>query len=269
MFKETLLKAGLNNVQAEILSYLYQEKQAKASVIAQKTKRSRAIVYQELENMANLSLIEKKEAPGKIAVFSASHPSLLKNVMENRLKELQKDQQNLENSLPDIISGYNLANDRPGVRFFEGITGLKQIYEEILKENKDIYLVRSIFHPSYQKDMGRIIDEFIKKRVRKNVKVTAIAPTDVAIDEKKDQMHLFTRISVDKEKYNAPVEINIFGNKVAILSFGQELIGMIIESQQIALSLKQLFLLISVGKQTKTPAEKPEVRTIYLKPQNT
>jgi sugar-specific transcriptional regulator TrmB len=268
MFKETLLKAGLNNVQAEILDYLYQQKEAKASIIAQKTKRSRAIVYQELDNLANLGLITKQEAKQKIATFAAGHPSLLKNVMENRLKSLNQAQQSLESSLPDIISGYNLINDKPGVRFFEGTTGLKQIYDEILKENKDIYLVRSIFHSNYEKQIVPIIEEFIKKRVQKNLKVTAITPSDVVVDQSKDQKHLFTRIIVDQEKYNAPVEINIFGNKVAILSFGEELIGMIIESSQIALSLKQLFLLASF-KPTKNPAEKPDIRTIYLKPRDT
>ncbi len=52
-----------------------------------------------------------------------------------------------------------------------------------------------------------------------------------------------------KDKYDAPVEIDIFGNKVAILSFGDELIGMIIESKQIASSLRQLFILATLGTQ--------------------
>ena len=38
--------------------------------------------------------------------------------------------------------------------------------------------------------------------------------------------------------YTAPVEIDIFGDKVAILSFGKELVGMIAESKQIASIVK-------------------------------
>ena len=49
MFKKALLQTDLTPTQAEILDFLYQNKEAKASVIAKKIQRSRAIVYKELE----------------------------------------------------------------------------------------------------------------------------------------------------------------------------------------------------------------------------
>ena len=60
------------------------------------------------------------------------------------------------------------------------------------------------------------------------------------------------RFWVDKDMYDSPVEIDIFGNKIAILSFGNELMGIIIESKQIAQSLKQIFILATLGAKIKS-----------------
>ncbi len=255
MFKKVLIQADLTPSQAEILEYLYQEKEAKASEIAKQIKRSRAIVYKEVEEMAKLGIIIKKEKPNQVATFMAGHPSKLKKLLENREAQLKKDRELLNNYLPDIMSSYNLIHNRPGIKMYEGVEGLEKIYKEILNEGKDFYLIRSAYEPVYKEQILPIVNEFIKKRIRKNINVTAITPTDLHASPDKDAEWLMNRFMVSEDKYDAPVEIDIFGNKVAILSFGEELIGMIIESKQIASSLKQLFMLATLGAQTKKPAE--------------
>ena len=93
-----------------------------------------------------------------------------------------------------------------------------------------------------------VVDGFIKQRIKKKISVTAITPKDRLIKStENDAKILFNRTWIDKKYYTAPVEIDIYSNKVAILSFGKELIGIIIESPQIAKALKQLFLLSKKG----------------------
>jgi predicted transcriptional regulator len=244
MFKEALIKTDLTGSQAEILDFLYQNKEAKASEIAEKINRSRAIVYKEIDELANIGLIERKDKPGQASVFMAGHPSLLQKLIEKREAELKKDRELLNNYLPDMISSYNLINSRPGIKLYEGVGGLEKIYDEILNEGKNFYLIRSAYEPIYKEKIVPIVNEFIKKRVKKNITVTAITPSDIEIDTSKDSNWLMTRFIVTKNSYNAPVEIDIFGDKVAILSFGTELIGLIIESEQIANAFKQIFSLI-------------------------
>ncbi len=255
MFKKVLLQADLTPSQAEILEYLYQNKEAKASEIAKKIKRSRAIVYKEVEELANIGVIERIDGPNQVSIFRANHPSQLKKLLDLRENKLKKDRELLNNYLPDMISGYNLMHNKPGIRFFEGIEGLKKIYNEILKEEKDFYLIRSAYEPVYKKEIVPIIEQFIKKRVAKNIKVKAITPTDIKeSSSENDAKWLMERFWVDKDMYNAPVEIDIFGDKTAILSFGEELVGMVIESRQISQSLKQLFLLAVLGTKIKKAA---------------
>ena len=241
------LQIDLTPSQAEILEYLYQNREAKASEIARQIKRSRAIVYKEIEEMVKLGIAEKKQGPGSVSLFTAGHPSLLKKLLDNRESQLKKDRELLNNYLPDIISSYNLINNRPGIKMYEGVEGLKQIYDEIINEGKDFFLIRSAYEPVYKEKILPIVDEFIKKRVKKNIAVTAITPTDVLANPAQDASWLMKRFMVNKNMYDAPVEIDIFGSKVAILSFGDELIGTIIESKQIAQSLVQLFNLAALG----------------------
>jgi predicted transcriptional regulator len=246
MYKKILQLTDLTPSQAEIMDHLFQHKDAKASDIAKKIKRSRAIVYKEVEELEIMGLLKKKQTANQVTTFSAGHPSLLKKLIKNKEDQLRRDKQLLDSCLPKMISSYNLINNQPGIRFYEGVRGLKEIYDEILDDGKDFYLIRTAYEPTYLDQVAPIVEEFIRQRLRKKIKVTAIIPSDVD-DPAKDAGWLLKRFRIDESLYTAPVEIDIFGDKVAILSFGQELVGLIIESKQVALGLKQLFMLASLA----------------------
>jgi predicted transcriptional regulator len=252
MFEEILSRTDLTPSQADILDFLYQNKEAKASQIANRIRKSRTIVYKDLEELEKLGLVEKKEKSNQVALFSAGHPSLLKKLLDQKEAQLKKDKELLNSYLPEILSSFNLARNLPGIRFFEGVGGLEKIYEEILDENKAFYLIRTAYEPTYNDKIAPIVEGFIEKRIKKNIQVTAIIPSDVN-DPKKDARWLMKRFNVAKKAYTAPVEIDIFGDKTAILSFGDELVGMIIESKQIALSLKQIFSLATSRPEKYNP----------------
>jgi hypothetical protein len=196
-----------------------------------------------LEELIILVLVNKKDDAKMISRFIAEHPSNLEKLFDQKEQETKNDKLTYLENLPGLISEFNLAYNKPGITYFEGPAGMEKIYNEILRTGENFLLIRTSHEPVFQKEILPIVETFIKKRVAKNIKVTAITPTDVKPDPAKDEKWLMRRFWVDKEKYSAPVEIDIFGNKVAILSFGEELIGMIIESKQIALALRQLFQL--------------------------
>ncbi len=256
MYKSIFLKAGLTQTQALIMEYLFDKKEDKASNIAKAIKKSRAITYKDLDELANIKVIEKIDKPNQVSIFRIGHPSHMEKFFNNRENKLKKDRELFNNYLPDMVSAYNLMNNKPGIRYYVGVEGMKTIYDEILREGKDFHLIRSAYEPVYKKEILPIVETFIKQRVAKNIKVTAITPTDIGeASAENDTRWLMERFWVDKDMYSSPVEIDIFGNKLAILSFGDELMGMIIESKQIAGSLKQLFALATLGTQIKKTAE--------------
>lgn len=139
---ETILyNLGLTRVQAEIFNCLLENGPQKASDIAKKTKRPRGVAYKGLEELANLSLVTKKEARAGIFVFTAEHPSKLEKVLNQKEKDLEKTKSAFASSLPDLISAYNLASNKPGVRFYEGEDGLKKVLDDTLTSKTDICLL--------------------------------------------------------------------------------------------------------------------------------
>jgi hypothetical protein len=167
--------------------------------------------------------------------------------------------------LGEMTNLYNTTFSKPGIQFFEGVEGVSAIYQDILRHNTNFYFVRCPHEPTYANKLQPTVQHFIKKRIAQGIHVTAITPQDAFVADtqnaelaKKDAKNLLTRIPVSLTQYNAPVEIDVYGDRVALISFGIELIGTIIESPQIAQAFRQLFLLIQHTTNTTHPARKTQ-----------
>ncbi|MCK5026934.1 MAG: hypothetical protein KAS07_00795 [Candidatus Pacebacteria bacterium] len=253
MYEDQLTKIGLSKDQAAVYECLIKHGAAQASLIARRVSLSRPLVYKILGELEEFGLVEKKEESGKIAIFHPSHPSALNNIVLKKKSKIEESEQSLVGILDKLTSDYNLHTGKPGIRFFSGTDGFKKMYQDIYITGKDLLLVRGTFEEKYNKLVLPITEEFIKSRVRKKMKVTAITPTDTSLDKKKqDAELLFDRTWVPLELYNSPVEIIIYGDKIAYFSYAKELIGVIIESPQIAQSMKMVFELARMGATKST-----------------
>lgn len=246
----SLEQAGLALDQATIYELLIQNGAMPAGKISQKTPLKRGLVYKVLDELIGMGLVLKKEVPGKVALFEPAHPLKLKELAEKKEEQAKNAQVVLGGILGQLISNYNLNGGRPGVRFFEGVSGVEKIYEDILETGKDILLMRAIYEVTYAKQLNDVVNKFVNKRVKAGLHVTALTPQDEFITPdriKLDEKNLLTRVIVKKELYNSPVEITIYGDRLAILSYGKELIGLIIESPQITIAFRQMFNLLRLG----------------------
>jgi sugar-specific transcriptional regulator TrmB len=222
----------------------------KASGIGKKTPLKRGLIYYVLGQLLEIGLVEKDET-GKVVSFRSVHPFKLKELAEKNEEKARDAKIALEDVLPRLISQFNLVSGMPGVRFFEGVSGFKKIYDDILETGKDFYLIRSVYEPTYQEKIKPIVHNFVAGRVKKGIRATALTPPrdsrlPVKSDED-DKRELYDRVRLKEGEYTAPVEIDVYGDKLAILSFGKELVGVIIESPQIALAFRDLFLLSKKG----------------------
>ncbi len=250
MYEQSLLQVGLTKDQAMVYEALVKNGPSPASRIARKTPLSRPLVYKILGELAEMELVDKKEEDGKISIFAPAHPLKLKDFVEKKIEHANNAKTALDGVLEKLSSDFNLISGRPGVRFLDGLEGMRKIYDDILMTGEDFYLIRPIFGAEFEEKMLPIISEFVKERMRKGIKVTAITPNDATSagqNAENDAASLITRTLVDVSKYNSPVEINIYGNKIAILSYDKEFIGIVIESPQISKALKQLIALVALG----------------------
>jgi len=244
------MASGLYDDQAKIYEILLKNGPLPAGKIANISQITRSLVYRVLEELEAKGLVTKEEEAKKVAIFTPAHPLNLQVLAEKMERKAKNAQIALDSILPSLSSEFNLMTGRPNIQFYEGLSGLQKIYDDILRTNKDFLLIRAGEEPVYiTQVIPELLDKFIKKRVRQDIYVDAITPIDQLTEDRKinDQKNLYNRTAIPKNDYTAPVEINIYGDKVAILSYGKELIGFIIESPQIAQSLKQLFSLIKKG----------------------
>jgi len=259
MYEEYLQKIGLTEDQARVYSLLVKHGPSQASFITRQVQLSRPLVYKVLHDLESLHLVDKVDEKGKITIFQPTHPSSLETLVQTKKNALEDSELALSTVLEKMVSEYNLAVGKPGVRFLIGAEGLKRIYQDILETNKDFHLIRPRFESTFNEHMVPIVKDFITARVRKNIHVTALTPTDIEKgNEEKDASLLLTRVWVPLSLYNSPVEVNIYGNKVAFLSYAKELVGIIIDSPQIAESMRQLFILAGHGASSITPDQKSE-----------
>jgi len=250
MFKKVLIQTDLTPSQAEILEYLYQNKEGKASEIAKKIKRSRAIVYKEVEELAKLGIVLKKERPNQVAVFMAGHPSLLNKLIEKREVQLKKDKELLDNYLPDMISSFNLLSNRPGVKYYEDKEGVMNVLNHIAKNFKpdtEIISFVKVLPSEFEKELSGAFVGFIKKRNEMNVKTRVIAidtPEGKKLKEDDGKSLRETRLAQIK---NLPLdfpggEIFIYGEEIcAVMMEKNTFFAFTVQNKSISQLLKAFF----------------------------
>ena len=234
MFKKIFLKAGLSPTQAEILEYLYGKKEDKASEIAKNIKKSRAIVYKDLDELAMLNIIEKIDKPSGIAYFRIGHPTHMEKFFDKKESEIKKDRQLFNNYLPDMVSNYNLVHSKPGVKFYEGFEGIKRVLWDTLTAKETIMSYSDV--EAIDKFMPELNKEYVARRNRLKIKKRAIIlDTPFA---RKFLENYFTDITENRFIASALFPFNtimqIYDSKVSYITLSQDSnIGVIIEDKNI------------------------------------
>ncbi len=242
MYKQIILKANLTPAQAEIMEFLYLHKNSRASVIAKKINRSRAIVYKELEVLEKLNLVEKYDTKNKVSIFNATHPDNLQELFKQREKELKKDQELFNATLPQLISDFKLKHSQPGIKFFEGINGIEQVLNDTLKTKTTILSYADL--EAINKYLPEVNKKYAKKREKYGIKKRGIV-IDTPFVHKflKNYFSEITETHLISEKlFPFGSIMQIYDNKISYISLSDEnLIGIIIEDQNIATMHRSLF----------------------------
>lgn len=228
-----LTNLGLSPNEAKIYLAALESGSASAQRIAQKARIKRTTAYSVLETMVKKDFILKTDKEGK-AKYLAQNP---KDLAE-RFKTYQKS---FENVLPELEAIHNKKEVKPKVLFFEDEEGIKKIYEDTIKEKPDVILE---FNTSdFHKTFPGFPEEYLKQREARNINALRLAPDDpIWRDHKMTDKKELSETKLIKN-FDIPIEINIYNNKVAFMSYADK-IGLIIESEPIAKSMKKIYKLL-------------------------
>lgn len=238
-----LQKLGLTQKEAELYELLLKRGELNGADIIKESGLKRATVYVSLYALEQKGLITKKDIRKKIH-FKPESPVRLMELADKALQDYERARSDLRGLLPEMVSSYLLSVERPVVSTFEGVKGLKEIYEDTLREAKPIYaLVLPIeIDPEL---LSYLKGHYVKKRTEMGIHAYVIAASNkhAKAYKQRDTIHHRTTLLVPEEKFPFQHEIDIYGDKVAIINYkkGESLIGIVIHHPQVARTMKAWF----------------------------
>lgn len=232
MLADVLRNIGLTEKEAHVYLACLELGSVVVSEISKRAKINRVTTYDILEKLIQkgfINFITKH----KIKYFDATKPDFIFDETKRKFDEFKK-------ALPDLKRLHG-ETPHPRVRYFEGIAGIKAIYSDTLTSKTEILNYANSkeirqFWPNYD-------EEYVAKRAKRKIFLRGIAPDDKEgrkVQSENKKYHRQIRL-VPERKYDFSNEINIYDNKVAIISFNEGLIGIIIESKEIADTQRVIF----------------------------
>src|SRR3989344_2315482 len=244
-YEQHLEQAGLTPHQAALYEAFIKRGAMPASRAAREANVPRTLAYSVLKQLKTMGLIDKKEDKGKVATFAAAHPLKLQERAEEAKKRSEEALTALSGALPDLLSAYNLSIGKPGVRFFEGMLGMKQVLDDSLTAKEPILSYGDL--AAIHKYIPEVNATYVKERARRKIAKRGFAPDTPEnrsfIDAYTGEFEKLTEtkfIPCDQAPFKTIMQI--YDNKVSYLSLGDDnLMGIIIEDPRIYQMHKTLF----------------------------
>lgn len=227
-----LEQIGLSEKEAKIYLKLLELREALPSTLAKRANVKRPTTYVILEQLLQKGLVSHVKK-GKLFYFRAQSPHSL-------LEDQQKKYKDLEKALPELINLNEKYTATPQMSVYEGEKGLIQIMEDTLTTKTELLCWADVdlavgslrsYYPSY-----------IAKKVKRKIWLRGIfSYSKLALRFKETgEKELREVYLIPKEKFPFKNEINIYDDKVAIISHKDQ-VGVIIQNKDIADTQRSIF----------------------------
>lgn len=257
---EILKKAGLSEAQAKVYNCLLANGTLTPVEIGEKTGQSRENSYMVAKRLVELGLIEQTE--DKKTKYRVLNPSALEVLAEKRRKIMAKNEKYVKDNLSSLLDIFYANNEMPGARTLEGIEGIKEVYRDNLRVKKDLYFLRTQADIVLgdDDDMDSFIRQYRDQRSLLGIHTYALTPM-VKVEKRiarsgRDETLKFHRVWMPDDDYTAPVEIQAYGDKVALIAFGETQMATVITSPVIAESIRQILKIMMGFYKKNFPQEK-------------
>lgn len=238
---ENLEDFGLKPQEAKVYLANLRLGQSSVGAISQEAQIQRTFVYDILRSLIKRGLASYNIING-VNQYSVVSIDRFKKAQDRKLQEL-------EELMPEIRVLQRSVGERAKVQFFEGREGLLEAQFDTLNIPKGEKILAYAASEGLYYEDNKFARNYIKERVKKRIHVRAILPASPALKKhiENDEKELRESVVLDAEKFPFTNEIDIYGNKIAILSYSGDLHAVIIESESIAKTQKLIFELAWTG----------------------
>lgn len=242
LLRDTLLLLNLEPKEIKFFESSFFLGPSTIQEITKHAKLERSTAYLIARQLIEKGLIEEDFKHYRKTLVAVS-PTKLLTLLKAKTRRLSRQEIELEEKLPELLAATNTSSNIPKVKVYTGNSGLLSIWQDILTIKQEILLWTNqetehrFFTPeNHQK--------FITDRVNKHIpmKVLAVNNTKGQSLIKTDKQTLReTKLIPESTIFSA--ETYIYGNKLAIIDYNEDIFVVSIENEQIAVSQKALFLL--------------------------
>jgi len=235
--EEVLRRFGLTDKEISVFLASLELGQTTVNEIARKSNTFRTYCYDILK-----SLMEK----GLVRYFIRSGVKYYETVEPEKLIDiLQETEDQITSILPELSSIRGSTTKKPGVQFYEGKEGIKTIHEDIIKNKPEEVLVYGNTGKHYEV-MEWYFPRYIRERVKNKIKARVINERSKLTEEmiKKTEKEELRKTRFFPKGISFPTIKYIYGNKVAMLSFDKDVVGIVIDNKNLAEGERQAFELL-------------------------
>lgn len=226
---------GLKPMESEVYLALLQAREATVSQLHEVSKIQRTYIYDILHSLEEKAIVSCVEISG-VKTYTPVSLLQLKKRQQNRIARF-------EEAIPEMLSLIGSSKNAPRVRFYEGQDGFIEAQNDTLALPKGGEILAYYTGQGFYASSPEIPKNYIKNRIAKNIKVRAIGADtpETKIWSENDKAQLRESRMVPAELFPCENEINIYGNKISILSLTDEMIAVVIESESIANTQRAIF----------------------------
>jgi sugar-specific transcriptional regulator TrmB len=244
MHKKVLESVGLKVSEAIAYEKLLSHEELTPPELADVSTITRTNSYAVLQSLKEKGIVTEYEKRGKLT-YRANSPESLKTYANMNLRQHKNNVRQLETMMPNLVSKYDILTDKIGSRSYDGIEGLNTVFEDVLREKHNFYLITANFE-SKRKSVLQNYSDFITTLKSRGIKTSVLVPHDADFNYK-----FFSKFTSDKlevkripkeHAFELGSEIIIYGNNIALISLKNDFHTVQIDSRDIAQTLKTLFM---------------------------
>lgn len=202
--------------------------------LAAKARLPRTTVHEILQQLASLGLVSFV-VKGRTRIYTAEPPNKLKRI-------LQEKEHLLESALPELNSHFHVSGRRPSVRMYEGVEGVKTVFEDTLTARNKILCGILSMADLYAIPGKKFMDAYIARRVKLGIKLRVIRSAIKEVEKTWSASHAELRdVRYAPQGMIFPTTMYLYDKKLVVIGTQKENFGMIIESEDLYTTQKNLF----------------------------
>tara|TARA_Y100000310_G_scaffold319607_1_gene375067 strand:- start:358 stop:1113 length:756 start_codon:yes stop_codon:yes gene_type:complete len=232
MNTDALRKIGLTENEIIIYLDLLKSGSSTAYEVGKRTDIYRVHVYDKVEQLMSKGLVTHIYKGAK-KYFQATDPSKIKQYLEDKRRELEIQEQEVDTLMPKLVAMTNLPREDTFVEVFKGPEGLKYFLKDIIKTAKEV-LITGINDEKYNSTIPIFMKQYFRDLRKHNIRERVITAL-------RDNIFLFGKnlASTTEYRYLSETDFNptntfIFSDKVVIVTWGSPVTAVMIKNSAMA-----------------------------------